>query len=297
LKRAAYSAFIFFAIPSFPLHADGLQATLDQYEVTIPADHPTALQATLRNATSSPLYFTGIDVSLTEGASGDVYDPALLQEKLHKLDAGQSWDGPLVLVKPKHRGPLLVKGSILIKGGATPDAQGLLASIPVQVTINDPRRELDGSYDEEAVPACDRDWDSCCDPSEALCAQIGRECVYVADGYDRQQVCVNAQADRAYERIAELHVSSDGAHMAYLAFSHCLTGGPEERCQRTLVVDHVEQPTPSVPTHLALSPDGRHYAYIGRKTCVTRAGEENCSGPSIPIVDGALVTALPSWSR
>jgi hypothetical protein len=296
--RHARFLFIFIGVITLPclVLAKGLEATLDQYEITIPADHPTALAVTLKNTTTGPLYFTGIEVSLTEGASGDVYDPTLLQEKLHKLDAGQSWDGPLALVKPKHRGPLLVKGAILIKGGNAPDAQTLLASIPVYVTINDPRRQLDGSYDHEAVPACDRDWDSCCDPLEALCFQVGKRCFYVADGYDRQQFCINGKADKSYEQIKELQVSSDGVHAAYLAFSHCLSGGPEERCTRSLVLDHVEQSLPNVPTHLALSPDGLHYAYIGRKMCVTRAGEESCTGPSVSMVDGQKVTTPPAWA-
>ena len=277
--------------------ANGLEATLDQPEETIPADHPTALHVMLRNKTSATLYFTGINVSLTEGASGDVFDPALLQEKLHSLDAGQSWDGPLVYIKPKHRGPLLVKGAIVIKGGNAATAADQLASLPLHITINDPRRELDGSYDEEAIPVCDRDADTCCDPEEALCAQVGRQCFYVAEGHDRQQLCVNAHADKAYERIAELQVSSDGVHSAYLGFSHCLLGGTEERCERSLIIDHQEVKAPEVPTSLALSPDGRHYAYIGRKTCVMLSGQEKCAGPQDVILDGIKTSQAPAWFK
>jgi hypothetical protein len=179
----------------------------------------------------------------------------------------------------------------------TPEAADTLAKIPLQLTINDPRREMDGSYDRGTLPVCDRSIDHCCDPGEPRCFQIARRCVYVADGYDRQEVCINDQAEKSYEHIADLRVSSDASHIAYLASYLCRSGGLEERCQRTAVLDRVEQPVPGpeVPTHLDLSPDGRHFAYIGRASCVFRVGEEACSGASHPVVDGAKTDSLPAW--
>jgi len=257
--------------------------------------HPAVIEATLSNNATFTIFLTGVQVVLTNGASGDVYDPALLQEQLRKLGPGQSWDGPLVVIKPKHRGPLLVKGSIELKGGASPDSGNRLASIPLHLTIDDPKRDWDGSYVREAKPACDRPADSCCDAAESLCFQIANHCVYVAEGYDRQEVCVNQKADKVYEHIADLRVSSDGLHVAYLASFQCRSGDHEEHCKRAVVVDHAEQSGPDVPTHLELSPDGRHYAYIGREVCFLRSGEESCSGASHPVVDGKRVEALPTW--
>ena len=105
-------------------------------------DRPAVLEVTLSNTTTAPIYLTGVQVILTNGASGDVYNPTLLQERLHKLDPGQSWDGPLVVIKPKHRGPLVASGSIEIKGGASPGFGELLASIPLHLTIDDPKRPV-----------------------------------------------------------------------------------------------------------------------------------------------------------
>jgi hypothetical protein len=278
-----------------PTHASGLEATLDRYEMTVPMDPPTVVQVTLSNKGSTSIYLTGVKVVLSEGAVGDVYNPDLIHEKLQKLEAGQTWDGPLVVVRANHRGPLWVKGSIHLTGGSRPDSADLLASIPLQLNIDDPRREPDGSYDRWTVPACDRSLDHCCDPSETSCLQFSDRCIYVADGYDRQQVCVNGQAEKSYEHIVDLRVSTAGAHIAYLGSFQCQSGGPEERCKRVVVIDHVEQPGSEVATHLELSPDGRHYAYIGRQSCFMLMGEEKCTGASHPIVDGAKVDALPAW--
>ena len=287
---------IFFAaLWAMSAHAAGFEATLDRDEITVGMDHPTVIQATLRNTGSASIYLTGVKVRLSEGASGDVYNPALLHEKLRRLDPGQNWDGPLAVINPNHRGPLWVKGSILLTGGSTPDSVDSLASIPLQLTIDDPRRESDGSYVRGTVPACDRPIEACCDPSETRCFQIADRCIYVAEGYDRQEVCINQQTEKSYEHITDLRVSSDAAHIAYLASFQCQSGGPEERCKRIVVVDHVEQSGSEVATHLDLSPDGRHYAYMGREACVLRYGEEKCSGASHPIVDGVKVDALPVW--
>ena len=287
--------FIFPALCAAQTCASGLEAALDRYEITVAVDPPTVIHATLRNRGTAPIYLTGVKVLLSEGAVGDVYNPVLLHERLLRLEAGQSWDGPLAVVKPNHRGPLLVKGSILLTGGSTPDSVDSLASIPLQLTINDPRRELDGSYDRQTLPVCDRSSDHCCDRSETSCFQIADRCIYAAEGYDRQEVCINHQAEKSYEHIADLRVSTDGVHIAYLASFQCLSVGPEERCQRTVVVDHVEQPGSEEATHLDLSPDGRHYAYIGRESCALYFGEERCSGASHLIVDGAKVDVLPVW--
>ena len=227
-----------------PVHASGIEATLDRYEITLAMDSPTVIHVTLRNKSSAPIYLTGVKVLLSEGANGDVYNPALLHETLVKLNADQSGDGPLAVVRPNHRGPLLVKGSIRLTGGSTLDSTDSLASIPLQLSIDDPRRELDGSYDRQTAPACDRSIDHCCDPSETNCFQIADRCIYVAEGYDRQQVCHNHQAEKSYEHIADLRVTTDAAHIAYLASFQCLSGGPEERCKRTVVVDQGEKPGP-----------------------------------------------------
>jgi len=276
-------------------HAAGLEATLDQYEIAVVMDHPTIIEATLRNNATSPMYITGVEVTLTIGASGEVYNPALLQERLHKLDPGQSWDGPLVVIKPKHRGPLLVKGSIDVKGGMSPGSGNVLASIPLHLTIDDTRRNWDGSYVRDAVPACDRPADACCDASESQCFQSSGRCFYVAEGYDRQQLCANEQGGKVYEHIADLRVSSDGLHAAYLASFQCQSAVHEEHCRRLVVLDQIEQTGPDVPTHLELSPDGRHYVYVARQNCVLRAREDVCWGYSHPVLDGKPVDKLPPW--
>jgi hypothetical protein len=258
---------------------------------------PTAIQASLHNSGSAPVYLTGVKVLLSVGASGEIYNPALLRERLFKLDPGQSWDGPLAVVRADHRGPLLVKGSIRLLGGSTPNSEDTLASIPLRLTIDDPRRELDGSYDPGDVPACDRTLDHCCDTDETGCYQIADRCIYVAEGYDRQEVCVNRQPEKSYEHVADLRVSSDAAHIAYLASFQCISGGSDVLCKKAVVVDHVERPGPGVATHLDLSADGRHYAYIAREACVLHSGEEMCSGTSRPVVDGIKVNLLPAWYR
>lgn len=283
------------ALLAGPADASRLEATLDREEITAAMDAATVVQATLRNKDSVPIYLTGVKVQLSEGAIGDVYNPALLHERLLRLDPGQSWDGPLAVVTPNHRGPLLVKGVIRLIGGSAPDSVDALASVPFHVTIDDPRRELDGSYARGTVPVCDRSLDHCCDPSEADCRQIADRCIYVAEGYDRQEVCINHRAEKSYEDIADLQVSSDGAHIAYLASFQCLSGGPDVLCKRTVVVDHAERPGPGVPTDLDLSPDGRHYAYLARGACMMRSDEEVCSGTSHPVVDGVKTDVLPAW--
>lgn len=289
--------FIFMALCAAPAQASGLQATLDRYEITVPMGSPVVIEVTLRNNGSAPVYLTGVKVLLSEGAWGDVYNPELLHERLRRLEAGQSWDGPLVIVRANHRGSLLVKGSIHLTGGTAPDSADALASIPLQLTVDDPRRELDGSYDRGTMPVCDRTLRPCCDPSETGCFQSADRCVYVADGYDRQQVCINHQAEKSYEHIVDLRVSPDAAHIAYLASFQCASGGSEELCKRAVVLDHIAQPGPEVATHLDLSPDGRHYAYIARKACFYYFGEDRCSGASDPVVDGTKVDALPAWYR
>jgi len=286
---------IFLVLSAAPALAAGLQATLDRDEVTMAMTPPTVLAATLRNESSAPLYVTGVKVLLSDGAWGDVYNPALLHERLLKLDAGQSWDGPLVVVSPSHRGPLVAKGSIHVIGGNTPASADLLASIPLQLTIADPRRSMDGTYDRGTKPVCDRTPDHCCDPSESSCTQVGGRCIYVAEGYDRQEVCIDSQTEKSYEHISDLQVSTDARHVAYIGSSSCLLEGAEEHCQRAVVMDGKEVPAPETPSHLALSPDGSHYAYSGRKTCLLRHGEEICTGPSHFYLDGIQVKTPPTW--
>ena len=287
--------FIFFVGSAVCAHAGGLEATLDRFEITVEMDSPAVIRSTLRNGGQEPVYLTGVKVLLSPGASGDVYNPALLHERLQRLDAGQSWDGPLAVIRPNHRGPLLVKGSIQLVGGSKPDSSDPLASIPIQLTIDDPKREPDGSYVRGTVPVCGRSGGPCCDPSETRCYAVADRCIYVEEGYDRQQVCLNQQAEKSYEHIADLRVSTDGAHWAYIASFQCQSGGPEEHCRRTVVVDHAERPGPGVASRLDLSPDGRHYAYIGREACVLYFGEERCSGTSRKVVDGNSVDAFPAW--
>ena len=279
-------------------NASGLDAALDRYEITIATGLPTVIQATLHNHSSSPIFLTGVKVHLSEGVRGDVYNPAQLHERLlKKLDPGQSWDGPLAVVNANRRGPLMAKGSIVLTGGSTPDASESLVSLPLRMTINDPRRNLDGSYDRTALPVCDRPVDHCCDPAETNCYQSGNRCVYVAEGYDAQDVCLNHHAEKTYEYISDLRVSSDTDHIAYVASCRCLSGGNEILCQRTVVVDQVEQPRVDVATDLDLSPDGRHYAYMARQACVLRSGQEHCSGRQQPVFDGRRVDHLPDWYR
>ena len=59
----------------------------------------------------------------------------------------------------------------------------------------------------------------------------------MAEGYDRQELCVNQQAGKVYEHIEDLRVSTDGLHAAYVASSECQSGDHEERCRRTVVLD------------------------------------------------------------
>ena len=108
----------------------------------------------------------------------------------------------------------------------------------------------------------------------------------MADGFDREQVCVNQQGGKVYEHISDLQVSSDAAHLAYLASLQCSQADGSEFCQRRLVLDGAEQKRPDFATQLILSPDGRHYAYIGRQACVIHLGEEICTGDAHVVVDG-----------
>jgi hypothetical protein len=273
-----WSSVLFF-LACNSVHATGLEATLDQSNIVINMAPPTVLQVTLRNTGADPVYITGAGLLFSDGIEGAINDPALLQDKLRMLNPGESWGGGLVVIRPSHRGPLLVKGSITLKGGETPKSVDVLATVPLTLTINDPRRALDGSYDPSAVPTCDR------------------EGIYIAEGYKRQNLCVNQTADKTYDRVFDLQVSSDGTRIAYLAGTHCLSGGPEVRCARTVVIDHREQPVLDVPSHLQLSPDGLHYAYTGRTLCVWRSNVEDCSGPPHPIVDGVRAAAFPAWYR
>jgi len=290
-------AFVFPALWAISAQASGLEATLDRYEITVPMGSPTIIQASLHNSATAPVYLTGVKVQLSEGASGDIYNPALLHERLFKLEPGQSWGGPLAVVRPNHRGPLLIVGSIRLIGGSTPASGDSLVSIPLKLTIDDRKRKFDGSYDPGDIPACDRPLEDCCDPDEVGCYQIANHCIYVADGYDRQEVCINHQAEKSYEHIADLRVSSDVAHIVYLASFQCASGGSDVLCKRTVVMDHLERTGPAVATHLELSPDGQHYAYIARGACVLHAGEEVCSGTTHPIVDGVKVEVMPAWYR
>ena len=141
---------------ALPVHAGGLKAELDRSDTLIHMDHPTVLNGTLHNGSASRIYLTGFQVMISNNAAGDMYNPALLHEELRQLDPGQTWDGPLIAVTPKHRGPLDVTGSVILKGGASPDAVDTLATIPLELTIDDPRRKEDGTFERGTVPACDR---------------------------------------------------------------------------------------------------------------------------------------------
>src|SRR5258708_7641135 len=137
---------------SAPVHPSDLEASLDKHELTVEMDHDAVVYVTLRNKSAAPIYLTGIKVQLSEGASGNVYKPELLHERLRDLGPGQTWDGPLAIITPNHRGPLVLKGAIVLTGGSILDSSATVASIPLQMTINDPRRQRDGSYERGAVP-------------------------------------------------------------------------------------------------------------------------------------------------
>jgi hypothetical protein len=263
-----------------------LSAELDRSNATLPINQSTVLSATLHNGGTAPIYITGIQVTMSENASGDIYNPTRLHEELHSLNAGQTWDGPLIMITPKHRGPLTVTGSIFLKGGLSVDSSGVLLSIPLTLMIDDPRRNADGSFERGTKPLCDRSSDPCCDPAEVSCVQRAGHCFYLADGFDREQVCVDHQAGKTYEHIADLQVSSDATHLAYIASFHCSSAEDSEFCQRVIVLDQTEQTGPQVPTQLILSSDGKHTAYIARENCLTHLGVEMCTGPSRVIVDG-----------
>ena len=287
LKREWAVGFLFI-FASATAFADGapLEVKLDRYELSVAMDHPTVIEATLHNQGAAPLYVTGIRVLLSEGASGDVYNPAFLEDKLRKLEPGETWDSPLAIVRAKHRGPLAVKGSLLVSGGTSPNAKDVLATVPIYLSVADARRQVDGSFLRDAVPACDRPVNVCCDSEEPSCVQTPNTCVYVAEGYDRQEVCVDQQGGKIYEHISDVHVSSDGAHVAYIASASCFSGGAEEHCKRTVVVDRAGMTGPGVgvPSDLMLSPDGKHYAYTARGDCIRKLGEEVCSGASVPVL-------------
>ncbi len=226
-----------------------------------------------------------------------MYNPSLLHEELHQLDAGQTWDGPLVVVTAKRRGALWISGSILIKGGTLLSSTATLAAIPLHLTVDDPKRGMDGSMNRGIIPVCDYPADRCCDPGQALCYEAADKCIYVADGFNHQKVCVGSDGQNLYDHVSDLHVSSDAAHIAYIASLHCATGDLEERCDRVVVLDGAEHKQSDVPTKLELSPDGQHYAYTGRTTCVARVGQDVCTGPLQAVVDGQLVKTWPAWYR
>jgi len=277
---------ILLLVTSLSVRAAGLDASLDRYDTSIPMQPPTVLNATLHNGGASRLYVTGVRVMLSNNAAGDVYNPALLYQEVRQLDPGQTWDGPLIQVTPMHRGSLDITGRVVLKGGTSPEASGTLATIALQLTVLDPKREADGTFERGTRPACDRSLEACCVPTELECEQTASRCIYVADGFDREQVCVNQQAGPVYDHISDLRISSDAAHWAYLGSLHCSQTAVDELCERRLVLDAVEQKRPDVPTQLILSPDGRHYAYIGRQTCIIHLGEDICTGDAHVVVDG-----------
>jgi hypothetical protein len=265
-------------LPAAPGDASGLDAELDRYETSIPIDQSTVINGTLHNSGKAAIFITGVQVHLSNSATAEVYNPALLQEQLRQLGPGQTWGGPLIVVTPKHRGPLQMRGSIVITGGKSPSVSDLLATIALRLSVDDPKRQPDGTFERWVVPVCNRSASACCEPSESLCVQAAGQCVYVADGFDKQQVCVNRQAAKTYESIADLRVSSDAAHVVYIARRHCSQAGPDELCERLLVADGVEHQASGAPTHLILSSDGKRYAYIGRQACIIHEDEEECSG-------------------
>jgi hypothetical protein len=263
-----------------------LRGALDSFQRTLPMDRPTVLHGTLENATTAALFVTGYKIKISENASATLYNPAFLDSSLQPLRAGQRWEGPLISVRPAHRGTLLVSGSLVFSGGASAGASTTLLTLPFRLQIADLRRNLDGSAGAGVSPVCDRALEACCDFSEPLCFQRAGRCFYVAQGFGHQAVCLNGKEGKRYDRIFDLKVSSDGAHVAYLAGVSCLEGGDEKICRKTVVLDGAEHPAADQPTQLALSPDGMHYAYVGRPACVLRNEEERCSGPARVVRDG-----------
>jgi len=294
-RRSFILTLLFLSVASALARAADLDIDLDRYETSIPMTAPTVFSATLHNPGKSRLYITGIRASLSENAVADVYNPVLLHEQLNHLDAGQTWDGPLFVVVPKRRGPLWISGSILIDGGVLQASTATLAVIPLHLTIDDPKRKIDGSINRGILPVCDRPADRCCDPAETGCFQMAGRCVYIADGFNHQQVCIDGQSQALYDHVADLSVSSGAFHVAYIAGLHCSTGSLEERCERVVVLDGVEHRGADIPTNLELSPDGQHYAYTGRTSCVARAGQEVCTGPRQAVLDGRPEKAWPEW--
>ena len=290
MRKLFSSLFVFMICITAPRQAHGIDAELDRYETSIPMNQATVFNGTLRINGTAAVFITGVQVQLSNSATAEVYNPALLQERLRQLGPGQTWGGPLIVVTPKHRGPLVMIGAITIMGGTSSGASNKLASIPLHFTIDDPKRELNGRFGRWVSPACDRASTPCCEPQESLCVQRGEQCVYVADGFDKQQVCVNQQAAHVYEHISDLQVSSDAAHIAYIASRHCSQVGPDEVCERLIVVDGIEHKAQGAPTTLILSPDDRSYTYTKRDACVMRDTEEECTGSS-HVITGAPVAA------
>src|SRR5581483_5283197 len=116
----------------------------------------------------------------------------------------------------------------MLEGGPVAGARLVMADLPVRLVINDPQREIDGTFDRGVAPKCARTLDPCCDPEEPNCFHNTLNCVYVASGFNQQRLCRNQEAGPVYDHISDVQVSSDGAHVAYVARTHCSTGSQEE---------------------------------------------------------------------
>lgn len=284
----------FFAVSS--AYAGGLSAELENPDQPLVPGADSVFQVSLQNETTAPLFITGVSIKLSDNATGEVYASAFNQEGLNVLAPRQRWEGPLVTLRPRRRGPLAIVGGITVRGGPSSSSAGALTVLPLRLLATDPRRALDGSFLRGTTAACDRPSTECCEESEPQCIQRPGHCLYVAEGFDQEKVCVDGRADRAYEHVSDVQASSDMTHIVYRASAQCSTDGMEEHCQRTVVFDHVERHGPGVPGKLTLSPDGLHYVYREYRSCVARLGQDVCDGPKNFIVDGLPVQSRPSWA-
>ncbi len=266
--------------------AGEFEGSIDQYAATLSPGQPAVIHATLHNGTQSRIFLTGFQVLVSYGASGAIYNPDLLHESLQALGPGQTWDGPLAVLTPKHRGPLSVSGSLIVKGGTSPKATDMLVSIPLRFSINDPSRNPDGSFNRDAVLRCDRSPEHCCDPSESLCFEKKGGCVYIADGFNRQQLCIGSEAGKVYDHINDLRVSVAGNHVGYIASDRCLSSNTDELCRRKVVIDSFDHPAPGQAKDLILSSDGSHWAFVSCQACARHLGKVICSGPYQIVLDG-----------
>ena len=223
---------------------EGLQAQLDYPQQKLVMNQPTVLSATLVNRSTATLYITGIRMDLSRNVSASLYKEDLLLQQLRTLAPGQSWDGPLLKMTPSHRGPLVVGGGVLMQGGASPSSTTTLASLALLLPIDDPKRDRDGSFLRGVPAECDRPAGSCCDAEEASCFQKGGHCVYIAEGFNAQRVCSDRFPGGTLDHVADLQVSSDGAHEAYMASDHCSTDRLKEFCRDQLIVDGVPAAAP-----------------------------------------------------